>query len=108
MKLDPKSLVVGIEKAISVTSKPMHMSEGTRQPSITHDDGHLMQRFGQLGPEIPVAIGAAKACTWVAFDRVVEVREFERVAQEKHRRVVAHQVPVSFFRVELQGEATNV
>ncbi len=44
----------------------------------------------------------------VALDGLVEVGELARVAQEEHRRVVADQVPIAFFGVELQGEAADV
>ncbi|KAG1251847.1 hypothetical protein G6F65_018175 [Rhizopus arrhizus] len=44
----------------------------------------------------------------VALDRLVEVGELARVAQEEHWRVVADQVPVAFFGVELQREAADV
>ena len=36
------------------------------------------------------------------------MRELDRVADEEDRGVVAHQIPVAFFGVELQGEATRV
>ncbi len=44
----------------------------------------------------------------MAFDGAVEVGEFQRVAQEKHGRVVADQVPVAFLGVELHCEAPDV
>jgi hypothetical protein len=44
----------------------------------------------------------------VALDRVVKVRKLERVAQKEHRRVVAHHVPVAFFRVKLDRKAANI
>ena len=52
--------------------------------------------------------GAAQVGVRVALDRVVEVGELERVAQEEDRRVVAHQVPVAFLGVELHGEAADI
>jgi hypothetical protein len=39
---------------------------------------------------------------------MVQIGELERIAQEENRRVVAHQVPVPFFGVKLQGKAANV
>ncbi|MNQ46784.1 hypothetical protein D3C85_606100 [compost metagenome] len=50
----------------------------------------------------------AHAGTRVAFDRVVEVRETQWIAKEKHRGVVAHQIPVALLGVELQGETSDV
>ena len=37
-----------------------------------------------------------------------QVGELERIPNEEHRRVVTHHVPVSFLRVELDGESTGV
>ncbi len=39
---------------------------------------------------------------------MVEVGEAERVAEEEHRRVVADDVPVAVFGVELQRSAADV
>ena len=39
---------------------------------------------------------------------MVEVGELQRVADEEDRRVVADQVPVAFFGIELQREAADV
>src|SRR3546814_14172258 len=44
----------------------------------------------------------------VALDRLVEVGELARVADEEHGGVVAHHVPVAFLGVELQREAADV
>ena len=52
--------------------------------------------------------GAAQVGARVALDRVVEVGELQRVAQEEDRGVVADQVPVAFLGVELQREAADV
>ena len=40
--------------------------------------------------------------------RVVEVGEAQRVAEEKHRRIVADDVPVTLFGIELQREAADI
>jgi formylglycine-generating enzyme required for sulfatase activity len=39
---------------------------------------------------------------------VVEIREFQRVAHEEHRGVVANEVPVALLRVELHRKAPDV
>src|SRR5580704_2655489 len=49
--------------------------------------------LGQQRPEIPVVVGAAQSRARVALDRVVEVGEAQRIAEEEHRRVVADDVP---------------
>ena len=77
-------------------------------PRSRHDDRHLVQRLGQQRPEVPVVVGAAQAGARVALDRVVEVGEAQRIAEEEHRRVVADDVPVAFLGVELHREAADV
>src|SRR5690606_18737928 len=58
--------------------------------------------------ELPVVLGAAHAGAWVALDGVVQVGEFERVAEKEHGGVIADQVPVAFFGVELHGDTADV
>jgi len=67
-----------------------------------------VERLRQQRPEVPVVVGAAQVGARVALDGVVEVGELERVAEEEDRRVVADQVPVALFGIELDGEAADV
>ncbi|MNP03564.1 hypothetical protein D3C76_954530 [compost metagenome] len=39
---------------------------------------------------------------------VDEIREFDRILDEKHRHVVAHQVEVAFIGVELDRKAPHI
>ncbi len=39
---------------------------------------------------------------------MIEIGELERIAQKEDGGVVAHQIPIAFFRVELDGEAADV
>ena len=77
-------------------------------PRSDIDDRDLVQRLGQQCPEIPVIVGAAHPGARVALDRVVEVGEAQRIAEEEHRRVVADDVPVAFLGVELERSAADV
>ena len=76
--------------------------------AIAHHDGHLVQRLGQRGPEVPVIARAAQVRARIALHGVVQVRELERIAQEEHRGVVADEIPVALLGVELHGEAADV
>ena len=91
-----------------MAGETVHVAVGCRNAAVAHDDGDLVQGFGQRGPEIPVVLGAAHVGARVALDRVVEVGELQRVAQEEHRRIVADHVPVAFLGVELDGETADV
>ena len=39
---------------------------------------------------------------------MVQIGEFQRIAQEEHRCIVADQIPVAFLGVELQCKTTNI
>lgn len=44
----------------------------------------------------------------LGFDRVDEVGELDRVLNEEYRHVVADEIEIAFFGVELDGEAAHV
>ena len=108
VELHPEALVLGVDEAVGVAAEAVHVAEAARDAAIAHDDRDLVQRLGQQRPEVPVVVGAAHAGARIALDGVVEVGELQRIAEEEHRRVVADDVPVAFFGVELQGEAADV
>ena len=108
VELDPEPLVAGVEQAEGVAAETVHVAVGGGNPPVAHHDGDLVQRLRQRGPEVPVVEGAAQVGAGVALDRMVEVGELERVAQEEHRRVVADQVPIALVGVELDREAADV
>ena len=108
VEFDPDTFILGIDHAEGVTAKAMHVAVGIGNTAVAHDDGDLMQRFGEGSPEIPVVGGGTQVGLRIAFDSPVEIREFVRIAQEEDRGVVADQVPVAFFGVELHGKAADV
>ena len=108
VELDPDTFILGIDHAEGVAAKAVHVAVGIRDAAFAHGDGDLVQRFGQGGPEIPVVGGRAQVGLRIALDRPVEIRELVRVAQEEDRGVVADQVPVAFFGVELHGKAADI
>ena len=99
---------VRVDEAEGVAAEAVHVAVAVGHAAVAHHDGDLVQRLGQQGPEVPVVLRAAQVGARVALDRVVEVREAQRVAHEEHRRVVADHVPVAFLGVELDREAADV
>lgn len=69
---------------------------------------YLVQGFGDQAEKIPESIRILHVCLWVTFLWVNEVREFHCVANEEHWCVVAHHVPISFFRVKFDWKSTRV
>src|SRR4029077_7803970 len=91
-----------------MAAEQVHVAEAFRDSAVGHDDGDLVKRLGEQRPEIPVVVRAAKPGARIALDGVVEVREAQRIAEEKYRRIVADDVPVSLLSIELEGGAAYV
>jgi len=108
MKFYPVTLVPGVDEAEGVAAETVHVAVGGRDAPIAHDDGYLVQRFGERGPEIPVIESAPQVGAGVAFHGVVQVRKLERVTQEEDRRVVSDQIPIPLLGVELDCETADV
>ncbi len=108
MEFDPAALILGIDEAEGMAAETVHVAVAGRNAPVAHDDGDLVQGLGQRGPEVPVVEGAAQVGAGVAFDGMVQVGKLQRVAQEKHRRIIAHKVPVALLGVELHGKAPDI
>ena len=108
VEFHPKTLVLRVDKAVSVRAEAVHVAVAGGDAAVAHHDGHLVEGFRQERPEIPVIRCRTHIGARVAFDRFVQIGEFARVAQEKHRRVIADHVPVTFFGIKLQRKAADV
>src|SRR5207302_4954349 len=108
VELHPSALVLGIDHREGVTSEAMHMPEGLWNSAVGHDDCDLMECLWKKTPEVPVILSAPKAGAGVPLDRVVEVREAQRIAKEKDGRIVSDDVPISLLGVELKSGAADI
>src|SRR5277367_893523 len=108
VELYPNSLVVGIDHRERVASEAMHVPEGLWNSALRHDDRHLMERLWKKSPEVPVILSAAKTGMGVALDRVVKVREAQRIAKEKDRGIIPNDIPVSVLGVELESKSADI
>ncbi len=108
MELHPEPLTRVVVEAEGVAAESVHVAVAVRQTPVRHHDRHLVQGFGQVRPEVPVVLRAAEVGPGVALDRMVQVRELQRVAEEEHRGVVADDVPVALIGVEAHSEAPDV
>ena len=86
----------------------MHVAIRGRKAAFAHHNGDLVQRFGQRSPEVPIILSAAHIGPRIALDRMVQIRKLQRIAQEKHRRVIADQIPIAFVSVELHRKAADI
>src|ERR1700730_3049819 len=107
-ELHPETLVLGVDEAVGVAPETMHVAERPGNATVGHDNGDLVQRLRKVRPEIPVAVRAPHARPRITFDRVVEIRELERVTKKEYGSIVSHQIPVALVGVELQRESADV
>ena len=108
MEFNPETFIVGIDKTEGVATKTVHVTVRLRQTTVAEVDGQLVEGFRQLREEIPFVDWITQVGARVTFYHVVQVREFQRIAQIEDRSVVTYQIPVTFFGIKLHGEATNV
>src|SRR5260370_30140178 len=108
VELHPSALVLGIDHREGVTSEAVHMPEGLWNSAVGHNDGDLMECLWKKSPEVPVILSAPKTGAGVALDRVVEVREAERIAEERDWSIVSDDVPISLFSVELESKPADI
>ena len=106
--LDPDLLARGVLPQVGAAAVAVHVAVGARRAPVAHQDHHLVGRLGRERPEVPLHVVAAQAGVGHALLRVNEVRELRGVTHEEDRRVVADEVVVAFFGVELEGEAAHV
>ena len=67
-----------------------------------------MEGFRKQSPEIPVVLGGTYACPGIAFYGTVQIREIMYVTQEEGRCIVAYQIPVPLFSVELHSYTADI
>ena len=54
--LHPHPLPFVVDEAIGMRTESVHVAVTGRDSAVGHDDGHLVQRLGQHGPEVPVGL----------------------------------------------------
>lgn len=105
VQFDPDCLVVLVEPPESVRTIAVHMSEPVRSASVTHQDGHLVGRFGTQPPKVPDVGWVFEVGPRVLLLGVDEVRELQWVPYEKDRSIVASHVPVAILSVEFDSKS---
>lgn len=96
-----------IDKAKGVNAKPLHHAQTARDGPIRHDPhqgvlGALRHQAGKVPEGIVCAGRLGHLVMRLGLQRMDQIREFDRVLDEEYRHVVAHQVVISFWRIELK------
>lgn len=77
VEFDPETFVLRVDEAVGMAAKSVHVAIAGRNAAVAHDDGDLMQCFGQQGPEIPVIGGtAADWCAGRVFTALLRSGNF--------------------------------
>ena len=101
-----------VHHAEGVDAEAFHGAVRARYAPVAHGPHHVMQGLGLERHVIPEAVVGALALrhgvVGFGLHGVDEIREFQRVLDEEHGRVVAHEVEVALAGVELHGEAADV
>lgn len=107
--IDPLLLVV--DELDGVAEVRVHEAGAVGDAAVAEHVNDLVNALGVLGQVVPVqgcVVRVVLVRLRVALLRVDEVRELGRVTDEEDRGVVAHEVPVTLVRAELDREATGV
>ncbi|PMQ14793.1 hypothetical protein JaAD80_19100 [Janthinobacterium sp. AD80] len=102
------ALAIRIDQAIRVAAEAIHVTVAVRRAAVREEHGDLVQAFRRMAPEIEHHFSRFQIALRIALLRVDEVGELDRVLDEEHGRVVAHQIPVALFRIKAHGETARI
>ena len=108
VELDPEFLAVLVDQHVGVAGIAVHLAPVFRHAAIAHQVGDLVRAFGRQRPEIPHHVVIAQAVIRPALLAADEVLEFQRIADEEDRRVVADHVEIAILGIELDREAARI
>ncbi len=112
VKLDEAAFAVGIDQAEGVNAETFNHPQRARDGAVRHRPHDHVHAFGHQAHEIPEGIvrtgGLRIAAVGLHLHAMDEIGELDRVLDEEHRDVVAHQIPIAFVGVELDGKAAHV
>ena len=108
VKFHPETFVFLVDKTKRMTAKPVHLTQIFGNTSIAHQNHHLMKSFGTKTPKIPCCRGTAQVRFRISFLRMNEIGKLERIANKKHRRVVAHQIPVALIGIKFHSKTPHI
>ena len=103
-----RDFTFGVHPLESVRAETVHVAVGRGNAAIAEQDRELVGRLGAEREEVPRVVGFLNVGLGIALLRMDEVGKLERVANEEHGGIVAHQVVVAFLGVELDREAARI
>lgn len=106
--LDEEFFTFLVDPLESVGRVAVHVSEAVGSSTVGHEDGHLMEGLGSVGPVVELHVGVVGSLDGARLLRVDEVGELDGVFDKENRGVVSDHVVVAFFSVELNRKPTGV
>src|SRR5690606_5019749 len=100
MKFYPMTYIFTVDKTIRMTSESVHVPVTFRNTTVTHNNCDLMQCFRQKRPEIPVIVSTSHIGSRIAFNCVIQVGKFHRVAEKENRCIISNQIPDSLIGIK--------
>ncbi|CAJ8857246.1 Uncharacterised protein [Burkholderia pseudomallei] len=101
-----------IDEPERMHAEAFHRAEAARNRAVRHQPRDHVRGFRHERHEIPERIVRGRARRHLVgrlrLHRVHEIRELDRILNEEHRHVVAHEIVVALVGVELHGEAAHV
>ena len=84
------------------------MSIAIGNTPVAKHPGHLIESLVPECEEIPARVVVNQMCLRVALLGVDERHEHKRVPNEEDRGIIANQIPVTLFCIELDGEPSRI
>ncbi|KAF5037614.1 hypothetical protein DSECCO2_562730 [anaerobic digester metagenome] len=112
MELDEPCLPPGVDEPEGVDSEALHHPVTPRERTVREDPHDHMRDLREVPDKVPEGVvcggGLRHLVVLLRLDGVDEVGELDRVHDEEDRHVVADDVVVPFFRVELRREPPDI
>ena len=112
VELDEGRRAAGIDEAERMNAEALHHPQRSRQRAIGHRPENHVEALGHQRDEVPERVvgagGLRVAAVRLHLHRMNQVRELDGILNEEHRDVVADQIEVAVFGVELHRKAADV
>ena len=112
MKLDEGRFALGVDEPEGVNAEAFHEAERAGDRAVGHDPHDHVHAFRRQRYEVPEIVvrrlRLREAAVGLLLGRVNEVGKLDGVLDEEDRDVVADDVPVALFGIELHRKAAHI
>ena len=112
VEFDEARLALGVDQAEGVDAEAFHRAERARDRAVRHHPHDHVEALGHQAHEIPEIVVRRRrlreGAVGLWLHRMDEVGEFHRILDEEDGDIVADEIPIALFGVELDREAAHV